>query len=733
MLLKLAARNIRRSVRDYAIYFVTLVFGVAVFYAFNSIGSQKILFSIEGADANIFEVTQELLSTFSVVIAFVLGFLIVYANRFLIKRRKHEFGIYLTLGMSPGKVSRIVLYETVIVGLVSLAVGLVCGVLLSQALSFATAALFTIPMTHYQFVFSSSALLMTLLCFVAIYVVVALFNLLTVRRYKLIDLLSANMRSERMPVRNPWVCLAAFVTAVGVLAVAYRLLIENGMIDLGEPSFVWATVLMLVGTLVFFWSLAGFAIAVITRARGTYLRGLVPFTVRQIASKVNTAFVSLWVICVLLFLSITTFSTGMGLIEVFCGDMEKAAPYDATIRADVYYEEEIDLARPTSESLTARAEGMAAEHPKAYADGEAYGWDIEAKLRDAIPTWGDFVKESAQIDYWDVPGSTYAPLVEAAADVELSSVVNVSSIAESNIQVVSVSQLNALRAMTGAGPLALADDECALVNNMDVADELARAFVEEGKVASILGHDLRIQDKILDVQFFDSSMESTALMFVVPDQVVSELRAGGAIPLTSYLNLTYADGLSPVEGDEALSAGLAQAFPKGSRPDLGNDYTYADDAYAYTPGLWPVTTTYTQAEMSSQADGLRMMITYLALYVGFIFLVATAAILAIQQLSEAADSQQRYRLLAKLGCDERALNRSLFAQVLVYFLAPLALAVGHSACAIGVLSGTLFEALGAPVQGPIMMAAGFTLVIYGGYLLITYFASRSIVKQAIRG
>ncbi|WP_165172340.1 FtsX-like permease family protein [Adlercreutzia sp. ZJ242] len=733
MLLKLAARNIRRSVRDYAIYFVTLVFGVAVFYAFNSIGSQKILFSIEGADASAFEVTQELLGTFSVVIAFVLGFLIVYANRFLIKRRKHEFGIYLTLGMGPGEVSRIVLYETVLVGLISLAVGLVCGVLLSQALSFATAALFTIPMTHYQFVFSSTALLMTLLCFVAIYVVVALFNLLTVRRYKLIDLLSANVRSERMPVRNPWVCLAAFVASAGVLAVAYRLLIENGMVYLEDPKFAWATVLMLAGTLVFFWSLAGFAIAVVTRARGAYLRGLVPFTVRQIASKVNTAFVSLWVVCVLLFLSITTFSTGMGLIEVFCGGMEKAAPYDATIRADVYYEEETDLVHPASESLTARAESMAAEHPATYADGTAYGWDIEAKLRDANPAWDDFVKESAQIDYWEVPGSTYAPLMEAAADVELSTVLNEENIKSSNIQVVGVSQLNALRAMTGADPITLADDECALANNMDATDELAHAFIEKGKVASILGHDLRIQDEILDVQFSDNAMTATALVFVVPDQAVSELRAGGAIPMTSYLNLTYADGLSATEGDEALAEGLAIALPKGSPSDLETSYTYADDAYSFQPGLWPASTTYTKAEMSSQADGLRMMITYLALYVGFIFLVATAAILAIQQLSEAADSQQRYRLLAKLGCDERALNRSLFTQVLVYFLAPLALAVCHSACAIGVMSTTLFEALGVPVQGPIMMAAGFTLVIYGGYLLITYFASKGIMRQAIRG
>lgn len=125
------------SVRDYAVYFITLLFGVAVFYAFNSIGSQQILFDMEtSASRSVFDSTTYILGMFSVVVACVLGFLILYANQFLIRRRKREFGTYLVLGMTPGHVSRIVLYETVLVGLLSLAVGLICGVLLSQGLSF---------------------------------------------------------------------------------------------------------------------------------------------------------------------------------------------------------------------------------------------------------------------------------------------------------------------------------------------------------------------------------------------------------------------------------------------------------------------------------------------------------------------------------------------------------------------------------------------------------------------
>ena len=338
MYLKLALRNIRRSVRDYAIYFITLLFGVAVFYAFNSIGSQQILFDMESsASASVFESTTQLLGMFSVVVACVLGFLILYANQFLIRRRKREFGTYLVLGMTPGHVSRIVLYETVLVGLISLAVGLICGVLLSQALSFFTAALFGTTMSNYQFVFSPDALVVTLACFAAIYVVVALFNTFTVSRCKLIDLIRAGERNERAGVRNPWACLVVFVAAIAVLAYAYQQLIANGMVMLDQPEFVRATIAMLVGSLMFFWSLAGFAIAVLTRLRGVYLRKLNLFTVRQIASKVNTAFLSLWAVCVLLFFSITVFSSGMGFVEVFVGGVEKANPYSATLSAGVWY------------------------------------------------------------------------------------------------------------------------------------------------------------------------------------------------------------------------------------------------------------------------------------------------------------------------------------------------------------------------------------------------------------
>lgn len=705
MYLKLALRNIRRSVRDYAIYFITLLFGVAVFYAFNSIGSQKILFDMEtSASQSVFDSTTYILGMFSVVVACVLGFLILYANQFLIRRRKREFGTYLVLGMTPGHVSRIVLYETVLVGLLSLAVGLICGILLSQGLSFFTAALFGTTMSNYQFVFSSDAFLVTLACFAAIYVVVALFNTITVSRCKLIDLIRAGEKNERAGVRNPWVCLVGFVAAIAILAYAYEQLIENGLVMLDQPEFLRATIGMLVGSLLFFWSLAGFAIAVLTRMRGVYLRKLNLFTVRQIASKVNTAFLSLWAVCVLLFFSITVFSSGMGLVEVFVGGAERANPYSASLDAAVWYGPGGSTASSSGDPLERRAE-MEAEAPDRLAQAESYNWDMAAALQDAAPElWAETVGAWAQVSTYAAPDMTYDPLVAAAeatgADPEALRLDDLGSVRATHLTVVSLSDFNGARALQGQEPVTLEAGTCALAV------------------------------PLYDTQLEDNVMAATAMVVVAPDEAVEALKAAGCIPDLQYLNVMYADnGKTASENDAALADIVAALQPR----DLGGfekGTSGADDPYASL--LWPVTRILTANEMLTQSAGLRLMITYLALYIGFIFLVSTAAILAIQQLSQTSDSAPRYRTLWKLGCDRAMINRSLLFQVLVYFLVPLGLAVCHSACAIGVLSDSMLDAIGVSSAGPIAMAAALTLVIYGGYMLVTYLAARGIVKGSLQ-
>lgn len=678
MLLKLAVRNMRRSLRDYAIYFVTLLIAVTVFYAFNSVGDQQVMHDIAASNnANVIEFTGYMMNIFSVIVALVLGFLVIYANQLLITRRKREFDIYLVLGMRPGQVSRILLYETVFIGLGSLVLGLGLGILISQLLSFATAALFGVAMPQYQFSFSPGACIATLACFIAIFIVVAIFNVITVRRCKLIDLIGAKAKRQKIVIRNPWVCLVLFAISLVLIGLAYWQLDINGMTLMFDTEFQRATVLMLVGSLLFFFSLSGFVIAVLTRLRGVYLKRLRPFTTRQVASKFNTSFVSIWVVCVLLFFAITTFATGLGLIDAFTGDIDEANPYDASVIAydeEVVYENGKGTKRPVDVDIS----------------------QTNAYLQQHVANWDTLVAASAQLDFYGLPDMTYGKLMDAVNTYLADSMSNTSTLNQS-VQVVGLTQFNDMLALSDKQPVTLSSGEYLVTNSMSASEKIANAVVAQHMpLPTPASH-------VEKVKLNDFDMLSNALTMVVPDDVITTL-AQMETPDSVYVNIMYE-----------------------SRSNAEEAFVDAVDAVD-APG---VSTVITRAQMVGQASGLRVMITYLAIYIGLVLLVATAAVLAIQLLSLTIDSLDRYRLLSKLGCDTSMLTRSLFEQVVIYFVAPLALAVCHSACAIAVLSESLFAALGRDLFPSIVMAACLVVAIYGGYMLITYLTSRASVKQAV--
>ena len=220
MYFKLATRNLKKSLKDYTIYFLTLVFGVCIFYTFNSIESQKVMMDLTDMQAAAFQLIDVVMGVASVFISFVLGFLIVYANNFLIRRRKKEFGIYMTLGMENKQLSRLIFIETMLIGVVSLVVGVALGVLLSQGLSIFTAKLFKVNLVNFTFVFSKIAFIKTLVCFGLIYLVVLIFNSFTIRKVKLIDLLTSAKKNESLKVKNIWISVITFVISIVMIGSA---------------------------------------------------------------------------------------------------------------------------------------------------------------------------------------------------------------------------------------------------------------------------------------------------------------------------------------------------------------------------------------------------------------------------------------------------------------------------------------------------------------------------------
>ena len=718
MLMKLALRNVRRSVRDYAVYFVTLTLGVAVFYAFNAIGDSRVLFEAQEGAANvllssgvsIFDILAQVMTYFSVVVAVVLGFLVLYANRFVVRARKKEFGTYLLLGMSPRQVSSVVLMETLTVGVIALVVGLGLGFLISQAIAFATAGLIGVAISDYHLLFSAHSAQLTLGCFALIFAVVALFNAVQISRCKLATLLSANSRNERMPVRNPIVCLIVFVLSCLILAKAYAELNLDGLVYFGE-HFRTATALMLVGTLGMFWSASGFFILLIQRLRGVYFKGLAMFTMRQIAAKVNTAFVSLWTVSILLFFSIVVFSTGFSLATVLSDQLEENTQFDASIRASLMSLDTSDMEAVPSEQYGGEDEKAAAIEEAEAQRNEIHrlwqenGGSTAAYLKSLIPDWDECVAGSAQVDTWLANDLTNKQLVDACGfTLEQIGSDDNSSMADEGVQYVSLSQFNAARQLAGEKPIELAANEYLVDNTIDKSAAYAKALGQKGRTITVDGHELTASGQVVSQSLQVSSMGCLIAVLVVPDELAAERFAAGDLPYLSELNVN-----------------LASDSQEQAMKDLMAEWTYDS-------GAWPVSYYDTSESVVADSMGIKLLLVYLALYIGFIFLMTTAAVLSVQQLSEVADSIPRYRLLAQLGCDRDMVLRSLRTQIVIYFVAPLLVAGCHSACTISLLYKNLLSLWGASAVTN-TLASGIALVVavYAVYLASTYLVARSAV------
>lgn len=335
MLFNLSIKNIKKSFRDYAIYFFTLILGVAIFYVFNSIENQTVMLQISNSTKDIIKLMNSVLSGVSVFVSFVLGFLIVYASQFLMKRRKKEFAIYLTLGMSKRQISKILLVETLFIGLVSLVVGLVLGVALSQVMSIVVANLFQADMSKFTFIFSLSAMIKTILYFGIMYLLVMIFNTVQVNRQQLIKLLAANQQNEQVKLKNSFLCVIVFILSVLLLSYAYYNVTAGVNALTTLTSVLLQMIYGAVATFLIYWSLSGLILKLVMASKDHYFKNLNSFTVKQISSKINTTVFSTTIICLMLFLTICIFSSSFALNQSATAELNELAPVDIQMEKKV--------------------------------------------------------------------------------------------------------------------------------------------------------------------------------------------------------------------------------------------------------------------------------------------------------------------------------------------------------------------------------------------------------------
>lgn len=662
---KIAIGNVRKSFKDYTIYFLTLSLAVCIFYSFNSMESQKALLEITSGQAEYIKMLTNVISYVSVFISIILGSLILYANNFLIKKRNKELGIYMTLGMSKNKISKILIMETLIVGLISLVTGLVLGLFASQGLSVLVSNLFSVSMKEYRFVISTNAILKTILYFGIMFLLVMVFNTYIVSKYKIIDLLTSGRKNEDIKFKNPIVYIVSFILCLISLITAYTLIL-NTELNPDDLRFWTSIVFGVIGTFLFFFSLAGAILYIVKKNKRVYFKGLNIFVVKQINSKVNTNFLSMSIICLMLFLTIGILSTGLSFKDAIEAGLKDSTPYDAS---SIMYVSEDDKVKNAKEALDKAGIEFGYEKYVAY---DEYASDIKIE---------DLFKMNEKSKFKD-----------------------------RTISFVKISDYNKLQELKGEENINLGNDEILVLSNFSKILPDINSFLKNNNNLTINNKSYKIKnDKAIEENLYTTFMENNFCTIIINDEFCNDLDIR-----TSIVNINY-DERDKEEAEKKYS-GLFDRYISG-------EIDYVNTGFVQTS---------TKNQVYDESKGMTTTILFVGIYIGIVFLISSMAVLALQQLSEASDSVDRYASLKRIGANERSINKTIFMQTLIYFSLPVILALAHSVVGIYVANDFISMYNKPNIAGSSLITVGMFMIVYIVYFLATYLGYKNIVKSKIK-
>lgn len=688
MLFKLSIKNMRKTIKDFAIYVLTLVLGVAIFYMFNSLDSQEAMMQVSSSTRELIKLMITMLGFVSVFVAVILGLLIVYANNFLINRRKKEFGTYMMLGMSKGQISRILLIETIFVGIISLIVGLVIGVFASQFMSVLVGKLFAADMSKFEFVFSKDACIKTCIYFAVMYIAVMIFNTFTISRYKLINLLNASKKNEQTKIKNLWVCILVFIIGVVILGYAYYK-VTGGVNELSTADTILPIILMgIVGTILVFWSVSGFILKLVQLRKNIYLKDVNMFVLRQLHNKINTTVVSMSIICLTLFMTITILSSALSLNNTMRKDLEDTTPVDLNLYKTANLPENEKMSKAQIEdSRKTMIQTL-----------EDNGFDM-TKLKDVveIPIYA-----TNELTWRDTLSPVYDEVKQQFPNL----------LYETAEEIVKVSDYNKIARLYGNIEYQLKDDEYIILCDFDNMKNLRNKALKADSTITIAGKEYKSKyDECQNGYIYMAGSHINNGIVLVPDSCNLTEDMKEETFLAANYNATTEEEKEEIE--KICTGETETEFSKNlNEKDITID------------GM-------TKIAIIESSLGVSTIVLFIAIYLGIIFLIASSAILALKQLTESSDNKQRYAILRKIGADEKMIKGALFKQIGIFFLMPLILAIIHSIFGIQFVMTMMSVLADAKELLPSAIATAVIIgVIYGAYFMATYLGSKNIIKEA---
>lgn len=675
MLFKLSLKNISKSIKDYAIYFFTLILGVATFYVFNAIDDQSVMMKVSSTTAEIIKLMTNVLSGVSVFVSIILAFLIIYASRFLIKRRNKEFGVYLTLGMSKKKISLILFIETLIIGIVSLVVGLGIGFLLSQLMSILVANMFEADLTRFQFVFSTNACIKTLIYFSIMYFVVMIFNTINISECKLIDLMHSNKKSEKIKLKNPLLCTIVFIISCIALGFAYYQ-VTGGIEKMTNANSIFVPIgVGAISTFFVFWSLSGLLLKIFISMKNTYYKGLNSFTLRQFSSKINTMTFSMTIICLMLFITICVLSSALSMKNSLNKNVVEFSPKD------------IEISKPANVDL----------EDSDFTDKQIENYKLS--FEEIFTKYGFDFKKFKNIVYFSLYADDYVTLKSTLGTYYKTAKKNYPFLSyDDYIVLMKNSDYNNLANNFNLEKINLNSDQYAVVGNykkmIDIKNEALKRNTE-----IIVNQRIYLPKYKKAINgFYEMGSQKSEIGFIVlPDDALNE--------------------------NQKISNKMVADY-NGNQDDIEKDVTsFLNNTSNY------IITFNTKKDIREASVGLGAIVTFLGLYLGIIFLISCAAILALKELSESSDNVEKFVVLRKIGVDEQELNKALFKQIGIFFMFPLILAIIHSIFGV-MFCNNILKTMGVSFNlKSVIITSLFIIFIYGGYFFITYICSKNIIKE----
>ncbi len=595
--------------------------------------------------------------------------------------------------MGKRQISKIIILETIFVGIISLIIGLIAGVFASQFMSILVAKMFEADMSKFEFVFSVNACIKTCIYFGVMYVAVSMFNTFTISRYKLINLLNAEKKNEKVKIKNAFLSIIIFIFGAGILGYAYWK-VTGDVRSLTTGDKLLPPILMgIVGTIAIFWSLSGFILKIIQAKKSTYLKGTNMFVLRQINNKINTTVVSMSIICLMLFMTISILSASLSLRNTMQKELIEMTPVDLNLYK------------------TANLGKEYLKYGKKVKTTKKQREDSRITLQETLINNGlnmDILKDIVEISIYSTNDLTWEDFLGDKID-EIKKVFPRLRY-DTAEEIVKVSDYNKIASLYGINEYNLNDDEYIMLCDFENMKEIRNKVLENGNILEIGGK--RYKSKYNECKngyiVMATSHINTGIILVPDSCPLSNDMREKQLLVANYNAETEEE---KIEIEKVFSSGDSGFIQSLSDNGLNID------------GM-------TKISIREASIGIATIITFIAIYLGIIFLLASSAILALKQLTESSDNKQRYTILRKIGCDEKMINKALFRQIGIFFGMPLILAIIHSIFGIK-FAITIMEGLASSEE--LLPSAIATVIIigliYGGYFLSTYFGSKNIIKE----